>query len=189
MTFYNVVSAVIFLGAFRELLTALQSSNSAAIARSSVLALLVFNDAIYTSWTIETRQKRYGPNLMLIDLINFLIFAAALISLNSTQNNIFQLDLTGFASWLNESRFWLLLAVYWGLIMWWTYRAGVYSEPKYPKWLVKWAALTGILFLIQSLLVAVFGGVVAYTGTLIATIYPFAYILGIRNYVLRSGID
>lgn len=189
MTFYNVISAVLFLGAFRELLASIQIGDRSALMRAAVLALLVFNDAIYTSWTIETRNKKYGPSLMLIDLINFTLLAGALIFLNPTANNIFQLELTSFKQWLTESMFWLLLGVYWILILLWTWKAGVYSEPNYPRWLIKWAALIAVLFFLESLLVAVLPGPISNMGRLLAAAYPAIYILGLRNYTLRAGLD
>src|SRR5262245_28691544 len=137
MTFYNIISAVIFLGAFRELLRAFQGDDLAALSRASLVALLVFSDAIYTSWTVETRVQKYDPKLMSIDLINFMILSGTLVFLNPAETNILQLDMTKLsASLLSETRFWLLLCVYWLLIMLWTRLAGVYDEPKYPKWLI-----------------------------------------------------
>jgi len=189
MTFYNVISAVLFLGAFRELLASVQVGDRSALMRAAVLALLDFNDAIYTSWTIETRGKKYGPSLMLIDLVNFTLLAGALVFLNPSGNNIFQLELTTFKPWLTESTFWLLLGIYWVLILVWTWRAGVYTEPKYPRWLIKWAVLIAVFFFLESALVAVLPGLVSKIGRVLAAVYPAMYILGIRNYTLRAGLD
>ena len=194
MTFYNVISALLFVGAFRELLLALQAGALPQLWRASLLALLVFNDAIYTSWVVETRQQKYGPTLMSLDLINFMILSAALVFLNHSSTNVFSLDLERFAgAWLTEIRFWLLLAVYWSLIMWWTSRAGVYKLPKYPKWLIKWSLLIIALFVLQAVVLAIFGSAsvsaVSHVGSFIAALYTAVYILGVRNYYLRSGID
>lgn len=189
MTFYNVISAVLFVGALRELLIALNAIEPTAVARAGVLALLVFNDAIYTSWVVEDRKQKYGPDLMLIDLANFLILSVALIALNSTPTNVFQLELKNFALWFPESRFWLLLGLYWGSVMYWTCRANVYSAPSYPKWLFKWALFVGLLFFIQSLVVAWVGGLAANIGTFVAAIYPAAYILGLRSSALSQKFE
>lgn len=196
MTFYNVISAVVFFGAFRELLVALQGPHLPvpALWQAALVALLVFNDAIFTSWTTETRKVDYGPGLMSIDLVNFFLLSACLLFLNPGVTNVFELDLTAFVQkWLPESGFWILLAIYWALVMAWTKQAGVYSKPKYPKWLIPLAAGIVVVFLVESAVVQIFGSAktnsVSHFFSAIAFLYPAVYILGIRSYALRNGID
>jgi hypothetical protein len=194
MTFYNVISAVIFVGAFRELLSSLQDGDRPAVVRASIVALLVFNDAIFTSWTIETRQQRYEPRLMAIDLINFGIIAATLVFLNSAQTNVLQLDLTRLSTaWLSEARFWFLLAIYWLLIILWTSLAGVYRRPKYPRRLIPWSFAIAGLFALQAFLTAAIGGaatsLVVNAFSYVAVGYCALYILVIRAVALRGGVD
>lgn len=194
MTFYNVISAVIFVGAFRELLSALQAGNRPVLWMASLLALLVFNDAIFTSWTVETRQQRYSPQLMAIDLMNFMTLSLALVFLNPTQTNVLQLELKQLAtSWLSEVRFWMLLGGYWLLVMLWTKLARVYANPKYPRWLIPWAFGVSGLFLLQALLVAIVGPAsqssLAHFVSGMAFAYAAIYILLIRAAALRAGLD
>jgi hypothetical protein len=194
MTFYNVISAVIFVGAFRELLASLQIGQTAAVWRATLVALLVFSDAIFTSWTIETRQEKYGPKLMAIDLINFMILSAALVFLNSSQTNVLQLNLDQLArSWLSEPRFWFLLCIYWLLVMLWTQVAGVYDKPRYPRRLLPFAFAVAALFAIQAIMTIVFGGAadsaVSRVFSYVVVAYAAIYILVIRGIALNKGID
>jgi len=194
MTFYNVISALIFLGAFREFLSALQGGDLCALSRASLVALFVFNDAIFTSWTIEARKKDYGPNLMVIDSLNFTLISFALIFLNPGASNIFQLDLTQLMHrFFNEAGFWLILAVYWSLIMLWTWVADVYNATHYPTWLIKYAAFISGFLLIEAILAECLGSSavswVTCGGSLFIFVYAAVYILVVRAIALWNGID
>src|ERR1019366_417027 len=109
MTFYHVLSAILFFGAFRELLRAIDSGDPDHFWMAAIVALFVFSDAIFTSWVIEQQHRDYRPALMFIDLINFGILSAVLISLNSGEHNLFEVALPRIGSWVSEPRAWLLL--------------------------------------------------------------------------------
>ena len=186
MTFYAVISAILFLGAFRELLTAVDSGDLTHLWLAATVALLVFNDAIYTSWVVEQQHREYKPPLMLLDLVNFGILSAVLISMNSTHENVFQVALPRIGSWLPASRAWLLLGVYWFLIILWTKASGVYDAPRYPKWLIPFSVFLGLAFFAQAGIVTWTGGSVV--GSVVVTLYTAFYILVLRVYALRKGI-
>ena len=194
MTFYNIISAVLFVGAFREVLFALQSGDQPALWRAGVLALLVFNDAIYTSWYVETRQKKYLPILMFIDLVNFAVLTAALIFLRPGSDNILELDLNRLKdAWLTESRFWGLLALYWVLVEVWTLIAGVFHEKTYKKWLIPCSLAIIVLFAIEAALVRTLGSAssngFSHFMSFVAFSYPVIYILVIRSLALSGLLD
>src|SRR5262245_18417311 len=95
---------------------------------------------------------------MTVDLLNFGLLALAVVYLNTTATNLLQLDLTQYSQrHLGESCFWLLLAVYWVLIMLWTYISGIYGELRYPKFLIGMSlGIIGLLIL-ESILTKTFG--------------------------------
>lgn len=186
MTIYGVILAILFLGAFRELLASIESGNVLRILMSLTLALLVFNDAIYTSWTVEQRKREYRPPLMSIDLANFLILAAVLISMNPTRDNVFSLAVPRIGGWLPESRAWLLLGFYWLLVILWTKLAGVYETPQYPRWLIYCSLGISVLFFIESGFAASSGGKAKLMFTWLTAFYAFFYILALRPFALRK---
>ncbi|MFI5116140.1 MAG: hypothetical protein ACHP8B_05510 [Terriglobales bacterium] len=186
MTFYHVISAILFFGAFRELLAAVNSGNILRISMSLTLALLVFNDALYTSWAIEQQRREYRPPLMFIDLTNFLILSAVLISMNSGRDSVFEVAVPRIGSWLPESRGWLLLGLYWLLIMLWTKMTGIYATPKYPKWLIFCSFGVAAGFVIQSRFAAHSTWCVEWVVTVLVTFYAFLYILVLRPLGLRK---
>lgn len=120
MTFYNVLSALLFLGSLRVFLMAVDNPNWPNIFMAACLCTLVFNDMLSTSHVIEVEEEvKYTMSLMLIDLINFLLLALALITI-SPEKNLFDVPLPTIASTLSP-HFWFLLTVYWLLLIWWTY--------------------------------------------------------------------
>jgi len=186
MTFYHVISAILFFGAFRELLAAVNSGDILRISMSLTLALLVFNDALYTSWAIEDQKREYRPRLMFIDLANFLILSSVLISMNSSRENVFEVAVPRIGLWLPESRGWLLLGVYWLLIILWTKLAGIYDTPKYPKWLILCSFGIAVGFIIQSFVATSSTGRIGMTLAILVTAYAFLYILLLRPVGLRK---
>lgn len=188
MTFYHVLSAILFFGAFRELLRAIDSGDPDHFWMAAIVALFVFNDAIFTSWVIEQQHREYRPALMFIDLINFGILSAVLISLNSGEHNLFEVALPRIGSWVSEPRAWLLLGSYWGLIILWTKLAGVYDASDYPKWLIPLSVAIVLAFLIQAGFAEWSTSAVNGCVRLLVTVYTFIYILGVRAYALRRGL-
>src|SRR5437588_12964092 len=117
MTFYNVLSALLFVGTVRVLLLGFEALNWPIIFASGCLAVVVFNDMLSTSHQVESRKEVvYEMPLMLIDLVNFLILALAMIVI-SPKANLFGVDLTRTATFLGHNSFWLLLTIYWLSLM------------------------------------------------------------------------
>ena len=125
MTFYNVISAILFLGAFREVLLAVDGLSWSRIWMSGCLATIVFNDMLSTSHWVETGPKiTYTWKLMLIDLLNFCLLSVALVAINPS-NNLFNASLVRLGTLLSEAVYWWLLASYWLFLMLWTKLGGL----------------------------------------------------------------
>jgi len=121
MTFYNVLSALLFIGALRVLLISIENVVWHDIFASGCFAMIVFNDMLSFSVEVEIKEEiEYTARLMLIDLANFLLLALALVVM-SPGKNLFDVPLPNIAGHLGSSTFWLLLLVYWLLLMLWTY--------------------------------------------------------------------
>ncbi len=185
MSFYNLLSAILFFSAYRQALAAMSAGNAASIICSGLVALLVINDVIYTSWLIEIRKKPYATDMLMCDLFNFVMLSSALLCLNPGKDNLFQLDC---AQWLPEHPeyvFWTLLALYWIGVMLWTWKTGVYDEPRYPKCLIVSALGLPIFFIIQAIFAFRQDGAVGYMRCL-AGFYPLLYII-IRGSALKKA--
>lgn len=120
MTFYNVLSALLFIGGLRVLLISFENANWQNIFASGCLAVIIFNDMLSTSHQVESKKEiEYSGWLMLIDLANFLLLAFALVIISPTQN-FFDVPLPNVALNFGSSTFWLFLLLYWLLLMTWT---------------------------------------------------------------------
>ncbi len=123
MTFYNVISAILFLGAFRELLRAIDAFQWSRLCIAGTLAAVVFNDMLSTSHLVEHEKSvAYDWKLMLIDLANFALLATALVAIDPN-DNLFNVKLPHLATTLSETWFWALLGGYWLLLIVWSVRA------------------------------------------------------------------
>ena len=177
MTFYNVISALLFLGTIRALLVAVDAWRIHEIWMGSTLTLLVFNDMLSTSHLVESeRSVNYNNTLMALDLLNFFLLAAAMIALNPSQN-LFDLNLPNLAAYLDEAAFWGLLAVYWGALMYWTYYAGIRREIA----AYAYSVVIPILYLIIAVIVSwdASGGIAQWCRAGV-TIYLLVYLIWIR---------
>lgn len=153
MTFYNVISALLFFGAVRQLLLAIQLGEVGQMLMAATFGLLVFNDALYTSHVVEgSKTAEYKLPLMLVDLTNFALLAMAMIAINPG-NNPFDVAFTRLPPNASEPLFWLLIAVYWGLVMAWTVIAGLYPAG-YPRRLIAAAGGVIILFAVSAVVAA-----------------------------------
>ena len=215
MTFYNVISALIFFGAFQQLLIAIAADDAAHLLMAATLAVLVFNDAVYTSHVVEgDKTVTYTLPLMLNDLLNFCLLAGAIAVLNPTQN-VFEVNLSSLfgetdddeLGRLSETWFWLILGVYWISILFWTWRAGKYQagypaglliaeglitdgypeerKVRYPRTLFLLAMLVAILFSLQALFVWKQWALPATLGRAAALGYVLAYVAILRPYLLK----
>jgi large-conductance mechanosensitive channel len=80
-----------------------------------------------TSSLVEAEKLvTYDQSLMMIDLLNFMLLAFALIVLNP-EDNLFNAKVPRIGAALSEAGFWALLGVYWLLLIHWTFRAKLFE--------------------------------------------------------------
>jgi hypothetical protein len=183
MTFYNVISGLLFLGAVRQLLVAADAGSLPQALMAGTFAILVFNDAVYTSHVVEGEGTvKYKLNLMLIDLVSFLLLALAMVTINPI-DNVFNAPMPRLAEWLSEAWFWFFLALYWGSVMLWTHIAGLYRT-RHPRSLVIASSFILTLFALEALLAASHVTWAMTGGRFLALGYLVTYIVLIRPRVL-----
>ena len=159
MTFYNIIFGILFLGACREILSALVQLSAEPspfhqhLWMATTIALLIFNDAVYTSHLLEERRpggpRSYSLSMKLIDLVNFLLLGTAMVVLNPAKNFLDVNATAIFGSANHEGLFWAILTLYWGMALAWNLYAQAYS-PIRNRWmrmvpnlmLVPFAAMT-----------------------------------------------
>lgn len=185
MTFYNVLSALLFLGSLRILLLALEGSHWSDAMTSGCLTVLVFNDMLSTSHSIETEKREYSMHLMLLDLVNFLLLAFATIVI-SPSKNLFDISLPRLAALLGPGSFWLLLLFYWLLLIWWTHAAWAPKSSHRRRILIAQGSVAAAFFVEWILH---FGGwqTAAVVGHAVVLIYLFIYLPFIRPAVWEGA--
>jgi hypothetical protein len=185
MTFYNVLSALLFVGTLRVLLLGVEASNWSSIFASGCLAVLVFNDMLSTSHEVESRQEvQYEMRLMLIDLVNFLILALAMIVI-SPKANLFDVDLTRTATLVRHNTFWLLLTVYWISLMGWTLIAKRQHDGQSKLTVFFQSTVAGAFFIEWLATTRGLTGV-ARVGRPLVLVYLLLYLILIRRLVRRA---
>lgn len=176
MTFYNIIFGILFLGAVREIFASFalpEQIRSLAFWKAAALTIIVFSDVVYTSHILEDLKKKYNVWMKLLDLVNFIILTLALLSLNPTASNMFQLSVEPMFIKYNIGNpapdwfFWTLLSIYWLLIIMWIRQGEVHPDdaefetlkrelpdsswirlPAIEKiiwFLIKWGRLIGLL--------------------------------------------
>ncbi len=123
MTFYNIIFGIAFIAAMRQFFMAFAARDATGICLAAVVALLVFNDTVYTSNLIEdhpVEKTLYSLGMKLIDLTNFVLLLLALTFLTPKDSffgsgaNISWMD-----KWPLHTLFWATLSAYWMLIIVW----------------------------------------------------------------------
>lgn len=141
MTFYNVISGLLFVGGFQQLLLALAPFDGPRLSMAASLVLLIFNDAVYTSHVVEGEKTLdYKLPFMLKDLLNFTLLSMAIVILNP-ETNAFDVKMTAVKQHLTANKYWLVLMVSWLVVIKWTYDAGRYNPDYLVKRLVENAAV------------------------------------------------
>jgi hypothetical protein len=97
------------------------------------------------------RSVDYNWKLMLLDLLNFVLLALALIALNPT-DNLFNLKLQRLGTVLSEAWFWGLLGSYWILLIVWSLVANTLALTGSRRALM--SVFVATAFLAECLLVA-----------------------------------
>jgi hypothetical protein len=148
MTFYNVVSGILFLAAFQQFLAQIGTSR---VWAALSLMLVVFNDAVNTSETLEraTGAPKYTLWMKLLDLLGFLLLASALIALNPTGNPFN--DVSTRLPWLDGPLvFWGLLVAYWLVLIAWNLLSKELLAAHWPTWLKVISCCVGVPMLIAA---------------------------------------
>jgi hypothetical protein len=135
MTFYNVVSGILFLGACQTLLRTIGLSS---FWPAATLAVVIFNDSINTSETIERednpRRAPYTVWMKLLDLLAFMLVGLALMAIDLVRNPFgVDVNLT-LPSLAASSVFWLLLTAYWICLILWNFMALQFDNSKWKPW-------------------------------------------------------
>ena len=128
MAFYGILFAILFLGAFRELIRAFGESNWPDFWMAATLTVVIFNDVLYTSHFIELKPADYTIVMKINDLIGFLLLSVALLALAPSKENIFGADAGDWFKALPPVRvFWGILSCYWLTVIAWNLSAGYYA--------------------------------------------------------------
>lgn len=184
MTFYNIIFAILFLGACQQAVASVGTDHDSL---SLVLvAVLVFTDAINTAETIETRGFEYNIYMKLFDLASFLALGATLILLSKGGTNLLGVSI----GWdklpeliRNPVVPPLLLLFYCFMVFLWILFCPELKNPKEWPWKLLVSALVLVAMLVAA---AIFRGndpqsfpyqVVVVVAIIAALIYMIYYVL------------
>lgn len=137
MTFYSIISGILFLGACKAFLAVL---GSWTMLPTALLALTIINEAVITSELIERAEHPvpYSLGMKLLDFVTFVVLAWALLVV-SPARNAFDIDVSAALPGASSPRvFWLLLMVYWLLVFCWNHVAGQFTSDRWRPWFKKW---------------------------------------------------
>lgn len=151
MTFYNIIFGILFLGACQAFLISLSSKTDTWLI--TLVALMIFNDAVNTAEVVEQRQFDYTIWMKLIDLASFLVLAATLILLSEGTKNFLDapiyLALPEFIRHPGIPP--ALLLVYCGLVAGWNWTSkDIRKRSEWP-----WYLITAVSVIVIALLVLV----------------------------------
>ncbi len=128
MTFYNIIFGILFLAATGELLLAIVHLDFSRLGMAGTLALIIFNDTIYTSHVIEENRTPYSITMKLMDLLNFLFLSFAVLAISPTRNTFNIKIPEGFFNNNHVTIFWGLLVLYWIIAIIWNIHSNAYPE-------------------------------------------------------------
>jgi hypothetical protein len=133
MTFYNVISGILFLGTCQVLLAVL---GTPLVWYAAILVVTILNESALTSELVErkTSPVEYTLGMKFVDFLTFGALAWSLLIL-SPAKNAFDVDVSGSLLGSGQPRaFFLLLTAYWLLTLWWNYLAGQLLPTVWQKW-------------------------------------------------------
>jgi len=99
---------------------------------AATMTLLIFNDILYTSHEIELSNIFYSVPMKIVDLFNFLILATAIIVLDPVDNILYVKRRTVLPKIKKETKFWILICIFWILSLVWDHLGNIYSNIKGP---------------------------------------------------------
>lgn len=135
MTFYNVISGILFFGCCQAFLASL---GTATLWPAAVLIVTVLNESVITSELIERQASpvSYSLSMKLLDFVGFGTLTWALLSV-SPGVNTFDVNVAGLLWGAGRpSVFWGLLTAYWFVTLAWNYAAGQVDGTKWRAWFV-----------------------------------------------------
>jgi hypothetical protein len=134
MTFYNVISGILFMGACQAFLETL---GAPAMFMAATLAAIMCNEAVLTSELLEfSKEGRtplpYSLEMKFLDLGTFVMLSYALLILRPDKNT-FGVDVTAKHLWFADRpvAFVLVLGVYWLATWGWNILAGQDDDKKW----------------------------------------------------------
>jgi hypothetical protein len=139
MTFYNVISGILFMGACQSFL---QTLGGPAMFMAATLAAIMCNEAVLTSELLEFSKKGrdqlpYSLGMKFLDLGTFVVLSYALLIL-TPKSNTFAVDLHDrlwFEDW--PVAFLVLLGVYWIATWGWNILAEQDDDTKWNRTFLK----------------------------------------------------
>jgi len=135
VTFYNVISGILFMGAFQAFVAA---HGTPAMGMAAILVAILCNEAVLTSELLERKESPvpYTLAMKFIDLLTFFVLAYALMVVSPRQNT-FGTNLDGILFGANRpAMFCALLTAYWALTLWWNQKAGQNLAAVWRSWFI-----------------------------------------------------
>jgi hypothetical protein len=147
MTFYSIIFGILFVSVCREILQAFFERKWLTLSLASTVALLIFNDVIYTSHGIDQMGRFYTIQMKLVDLLLFILLAMSIVLLDP-QNNLLgaKVDLD-YLHGRQEALLWGLLSLYWILGLVWDWLGDRYKGLQWPMPILMSLPFLGMLFL------------------------------------------
>lgn len=180
MTFYSIMFGILFIGSVQLLFQSFFTSDWIGVSLAGILCVLIFNDTLYTSHTVENETRKYSVSLKRLDLLNFFILSIGLILISPRQNvfisgSFFDLftansnALTGkwaFSYHNREAFFWLTIIVYTISAMIWNhiYDGNLRDMKRVKEWLTFpiWIAFLPMLLISMVIPNALFSLILRY---------------------------
>ena len=136
MTFYNVISGILFMGAIQAFLHEL---GKPAMAYAATLVAIMCNEAVSTSELLEgPAALTFTLWMKILDLLTFMVLAYALVVLSPDGNTFTSENVTPLVLGAGRPGVFLsLLGIYSLVALWWTRAAGRNNESiwKWPMFL------------------------------------------------------
>lgn len=184
MTFYHVLSALLFFGALRVVIVSIETGSIPRLFTSVCVSALVLNDMLATSLHVEKNRREYTLPLMLLDLFNFLLLSLALIVISPNLNH-FEVEAPRLAGSLGAPAFWFLLAIYWVALILWT-RQSLKGLEQQSRRVVLWQWSVAVVFAVVGLAQLVRVPYSVSVGGAIASVFAVLYLTLIRTLVTRN---
>jgi hypothetical protein len=128
MAFYSILFAILFLGAFRELIRSFGVSDWPGVWMAATLTMVIFNDVLYTSHFMEEEHCGYTIPMKVADVLSFVMLSIAVLALQPSEHNVFEADPGAWVRSLPRAPvFWGVLVLYWVTTIAWNLFGRFYS--------------------------------------------------------------